>query len=79
LENDPLSLPEGEAAQGKHPLDSLFFQDISTLSGVITIRGIPERRGWKHEKLEPPRATGCLYEDFNRVKNCYLLVRNGLS
>jgi hypothetical protein len=28
LENDPLSPPEGEAAQGEHPLDPLFFRDI---------------------------------------------------
>jgi hypothetical protein len=25
LENDPLSPPEGEAAQGEHPLDPLLF------------------------------------------------------
>jgi hypothetical protein len=25
MENDPLSPPEGEAAQGEHPLDPLFF------------------------------------------------------
>jgi hypothetical protein len=28
LENDPLSPPEGEATQGEHPLDPLFFWDI---------------------------------------------------
>jgi hypothetical protein len=68
LENDPLSPPEGEAAQGEHPLDPLFFLGyISTLSGVIAIGGMPERRGRKHEKLEPPRAIVCFYEDFNRT------------
>jgi len=64
------SLPQrGEAAQGEHPLDSLFFLGyISTLSGVIAIGGMPERRGRKHEKLEAPRAIVCLYEDFNRAR-----------
>jgi len=67
LENDPLSLPEGEAAQGEHPLDPLFFSGyISTLSGVIANGGMPERWGRKHEKLDPPRAIVCFYEDFNR-------------
>jgi hypothetical protein len=28
LENDPLSPPEGEAAQGEYPLDPLFYRDI---------------------------------------------------
>jgi hypothetical protein len=28
---------------------------------------MPERRGRKHEKLEPPRAIVCFYEDFNRA------------
>jgi hypothetical protein len=42
---------------------------ISTLSGVIAIGGMPERRVRKHEKLEPPRAIVCFYEDFNRAKN----------
>jgi hypothetical protein len=66
LENDPLSPPEGEAAQGEHPLDPLFFSGyISTLSGVIAIGGMPERLGRKHEKLEPPRAIVCFYEDFS--------------
>jgi hypothetical protein len=70
LENDPLSPPEGEAVQGGHPLDPLFFSGyISTLSGVIAIGGMPERRGRKHEKVEPPRAIVYFYEDFNRAKN----------
>jgi hypothetical protein len=29
---------------------------------------MPERRGRKHEKLEPPRAIVCFYEDFNRAE-----------
>jgi hypothetical protein len=71
LENDPLSLTEGEAAQGGHPLDPLFFPGyISTLSGVLVIGGIPEWRGRKHEKLEPPRAIVCFSEDFNRAEIC---------
>jgi hypothetical protein len=68
LENNPLSPPEGEATQGEHPLDPLFFSGyISTLSGVIAIGEMPKRRGRKHEKLEPPRAIVCFYEDFNRA------------
>jgi hypothetical protein len=47
----------------------LFSGYISTLSGVIAIGGMPERRGRKHEKLEPPRAIVCFYEDFNRAEN----------
>jgi hypothetical protein len=70
LEKDPLSPPEGEAAQGEHPLDPLFFSGyISTLSGVIAIGGMPEWRGWKHEKVEPPRAIVCFSEDCNRTVN----------
>ena len=70
LENDPLSPPEGEAAQGGHPPDPLFFSGyISTLSGVITTGGMPGRRGRKHEKVEPPRTIVCFYEDFNRAIN----------
>jgi len=62
-------LPGGKAAQGGHPPDPLFFLGyISTLSGVIAIRGLPERRERKHEKLEPQRAIVCFYEDFNRAK-----------
>jgi hypothetical protein len=68
LENDPLSPPEGEAAQGEHPLDPFFFSGyISTVSGVIAIGGMPEQRGRKHEKVEPPRAIVCFNEDFNRA------------
>jgi hypothetical protein len=75
LEKDPLSPPEWEAAQGVHPLDPLFFLGyISTSSGVITLGGMPERRGRKHGNLEPPRAIVCFYEDFNRAKNYYLKV-----
>ena len=70
LEGDPLSPPEGEAAQGEHPLVPLFFKEyFSTLSGVIAIGGMPERRGRKHEMLEPPRAIVCFYEGFNKAKN----------
>jgi hypothetical protein len=29
LEGDPLSPPEGEAAQGEHPLDPPLFQRVS--------------------------------------------------
>jgi hypothetical protein len=48
--------------------DPLFFLGyISTLSGVIAIGGMPERRGRKHEKLEPPRAIVCFYEDFYKA------------
>jgi hypothetical protein len=68
LENDPLSPPEGEATQGEHPPGPLFFSGfISTFSGVIAIRGMPERRGRKHEKVEPPGAIVCFSEDFNRA------------
>jgi hypothetical protein len=50
LEGNPLSPPEGEAACGGHPLDPLFFKEyFSTLSGVIALGGMPERRGRKHE------------------------------
>jgi hypothetical protein len=28
---------------------------------------MPERQGRKHEKVEPPRAIVCFYEDFNRA------------
>jgi len=64
----PLSPPEGEAAQGAHPLDPLFFLGyISTLSGVISIGRMPEWRGRKHEKVEPPRAIVCFYKDFNKA------------
>jgi hypothetical protein len=31
--------------------------------------GMPEWRGRKHEKLEPPRAIVCFYEDFNRANS----------
>jgi hypothetical protein len=68
LENYPLSPMEGEAVQGEHPLDPLFFFGyISTLSGVIATGGMPGRRGRKYEKLEPPGAIVCFYEDFNRA------------
>jgi hypothetical protein len=68
LENDPLSPQEREAAQGEHPPDPLFFLGyVSTSSGVLAIGGMPERRGRKHEKQEPPRAIVCFNEDFNRA------------
>jgi len=80
LENDPLSPPEGEAAQGEHPLDPLFFLGyISTLSGVIAIGGMPERRGRKHEKLEPPRAIICFYEDFYKAKKLVNYKKKNMS
>jgi hypothetical protein len=60
LENDPLSPPKGEAVQGEHPIDPLFSGYISTLSGVIAPGGMPERRGRKHEKPEPPKSD-CLF------------------
>jgi hypothetical protein len=63
-----LSPPEGEAACGDHPLAPSFAGDFfSTLSGGIAIRGMPERRGEKHDVLEPPRAVDCFYEDFNKA------------
>jgi hypothetical protein len=65
----------GEAAQGEHPIDPLFSGYISTLSGVIAKGGIPERRGRAHEKLEPPKAIVCFYEDFNRARFCLPQVR----
>jgi hypothetical protein len=82
LEDDPLSPPEGEAAQGGLPLDPLFFRDIfQPYQELSQIRGMPERLGRKHEKLEPPRAIVCFYEDFNRAdipsfETCQTL-RNG--
>jgi hypothetical protein len=29
---------------------------------------MPEQRGQNHEKVEPPRAFVCFYEDFNRAE-----------
>jgi len=38
LEGDPLSPPEGEAAQGEHPLVPLFFKEyFSTLSSKFSL------------------------------------------
>jgi hypothetical protein len=64
------SLPQrGKQPKGSIPFDPLFFSGyISTLSGVIAIGGMPERRGRKHENLEPPGAIVCFSEDFNRAK-----------
>jgi len=64
------SLPQrGKQPKGSIPLTPLFFLGyISILSGVIAIGGMPGRRGRKHEKLEPPRAIVCFYEDFYKAK-----------
>jgi len=66
LENNPLSPPEGEAAQGEHPLDPLFSRGIFQPYQELSQWGMPERRGRKHEKLEPPRAIVCFYKGFNK-------------
>ena len=66
----------GKQPKGSIPLTPFFSGYISTLSGVFAIGGMPERWGRKHEKLDPPRAIVCFYEDFNRAKNCYLEVKN---
>ena len=29
--------------------------------------GMPERRGRKHDVLEPPKAIDCFFEDFNKA------------
>jgi hypothetical protein len=52
---------------------------ISTLSGVIATGGMPERRGRKHEKLEPPRAIVCFYEDFDRALKSFLIAGNPVT
>ena len=63
------SLPQrGKQPKGGIPLTPSFFGIYFNHIIVIAIRGLPERRGRKHEKLEPPRAIVCFYEDFNRAK-----------
>jgi hypothetical protein len=63
------ALPQrGEQPKGSIPLTPSFAGYILTLSGVIAIGGMPERRERKHEKLETPRAIVCFYENINRAK-----------
>jgi hypothetical protein len=70
LEGDPLSPQRGKQHAGMLPLTPSFFGVFSTLSGVIAIGGMPERRGRKHEMMEPPRAIVCFYEGFNKADFC---------
>ena len=63
-----LSLPlRGKQLKGSIPLTPSFFGIYFNLIRSSRNWGMPERRGWKHEKLEPPRAIVCFYEDFNRA------------
>jgi hypothetical protein len=67
LENDPLSPPKGEAAQGEH----LFPGYNSALSGVIAIGGMPERRGRKHEMQKSSQERlFVFYEGCNKADFC---------
>ena len=56
LENDPLSPPAGEAAQGEPPLDPLFFRDIfQTYQELSQLGGCPSGGGgsmkrWSHQE-----------------------------
>jgi hypothetical protein len=53
---DPLSPPEGEAAQGEHPLDPLFSKGIGNILWGITISGnelVAEGRAAVQEKFIP--------------------------
>jgi hypothetical protein len=62
------SLPQrGRQHAGSILLPPLLSEIFSTLSGIIAIGRMPERRGWKHDVLEPPRAVDCFYEDFNKA------------
>jgi hypothetical protein len=56
LENDPLSPPEGEAAQREHPRNPRFFGVYFNLLRSYRNRGDAQAAGEKDEKLEPPRA-----------------------
>jgi len=54
LEKDPLSPPEGEAAQGEHPLDPLFFQDtFQPYQELSQLRGCPSGGGGSMKRWSP--------------------------
>jgi hypothetical protein len=54
LENNPLSPPEGEAAQGEHPLDPLFFRDIFQPYQVLSQQGVcPSGGGGSMKRWSP--------------------------
>jgi hypothetical protein len=51
------SLPQrGKQPKGSIPLTPSFFGVYFNLIRNYRNRGMPKRRGKKHEKLEPPRA-----------------------
>jgi hypothetical protein len=69
------SLPQrGKQPMGSIPLTPSFFGICFNLIRSYRNRGFPERRGWKHEKLGPPRAIVCFHEDFNRAVITFLFL-----
>jgi hypothetical protein len=65
-EGDPLTPPEGEAAQGEHPPDPFFREEIFiNFMRFIAIWEMPKRR--KHNVLEPPRAITFFLDEFYRA------------
>jgi len=57
FECDPLSPPEGEAAQGERPLDPLFSGVFpETFFRAIAPWGMPTRRGWRRESAVTPKS-----------------------
>jgi hypothetical protein len=48
-----------------------FNEVLINLSVAYRSWGMPERRGWKHDVLKPPRAIDCFKEGLNETAKSY--------